>query len=101
MTTVNWSPNLPCPKGCRAWDSKGTFAIQSVIASTEGQRGLAFAWCVLCQGAYAYEFNPDIPFEHQSISLVANPDYKSLRGRLSKVSKKKRGGNSSSANDNR
>jgi len=101
MMTLDWSPRLPCPNGCRAFDSKGTFALHSVCWHMGTTEGSASSWCVLCQKTFVWDFNPDIPFESQPISFRADPTHKVLRGRLTKVSKKKGKGNARPTDDHR
>lgn len=100
VTTVDWSPRLPCPKGCKAFDSRGTFATQSVCWYMGKDTGSASSWCVLCQMHFVWEFNPDIPFDNQPISFRADPTHKVLKGRLTKVSKKKGKGDTRASDNN-
>jgi hypothetical protein len=100
MIVVPWSPNLPCPRGCKPWDDKGTFHKQSVIWSTTRKTGVATCECILCMCNFTYEFNPDIPFEHQEIYFRTAPDVRTLNGLVFKVTKKKGKGDTTASNDN-
>lgn len=99
MIVMQWSPNLPCPRGCKPWDDKGTFYPQSVIWSMTKSKGTATVECVLCRCNATYYFNPDIPFEHQPISFLNAPNVQTLNGLVSEVPKKKRKGDARSADD--
>ena len=90
MIVVPWSPNLPCPRGCKPWDDKGTFFNQSVIWSTGRHKGVATTECVLCRCSFTYYFNPDIPFEYQPISFRIAPTVQTLNGLVAVVPKQKR-----------
>ena len=86
MTLVDWSPNLPCPKGCKPWDNGPTFFRQSVVWMMNRNTGSASSECVLCQHNFVWDFNPDIPFEHQPIFFRTNPRIQTLNGVVSKRS---------------
>lgn len=49
---------------------------------------------------FTYDFNPDIPFEHQEIYFRTAPNVRTLNGLVFKVSKKKGKGDTTASNDN-
>jgi hypothetical protein len=72
---LDWAPALPCPKGCNL-SGESSLRLTSTCWFMTKDAGQASTECVVCNHNWAWDFKPDVPFEHQSIFLRANPKKK-------------------------
>lgn len=74
---LDWSPALPCPKGCNL-EGESSLRLTSTCWHMGADAGQAHTQCVVCENSWVWDFKPDVPFEHQAICFRANPSVKTV-----------------------